>query len=49
MLKIGAAIRRTDTSELGTIDKTSTKSGQKLYRVNDAWLPRSAIEPAGNL
>lgn len=41
MFKIGTTV----TSEFGsgTISRTSTRTGRKLYRVNDQWFERSAL------
>lgn len=41
MLKIGTTV--TYPGGKGTIDKTSTRTGQKLYRVADKWFTKDAL------
>lgn len=46
MLKIGTQVTYRDRSNrirFGTIDKTSIRTGRKLYRVNDRWFGKSGI------
>lgn len=43
MLKIGMPVR-SDDGTVGTIEKTSIRTGVKLYRVCDRWFERGAIE-----
>lgn len=42
MLKIGTPVRYEGGE--GKIDRTSTRTGVKFYRVNDKWLPKDALE-----
>lgn len=49
MLKIGMHVMyrdRSGRSRVGMIDKTSSASGEKLYRVNDRWFSRAGLEAA---
>lgn len=46
MLKIGQQVtyrNRSNRMRTGTIDKTSTRTGQKLYRVADRWFARDGL------
>lgn len=42
MLKIGNLVRL-DNGTVGTIERTSTRSGEKLYRIADRWFPKGAL------
>lgn len=42
MLKLGTTV--TYPGGTGTIDRTSTRTGRKLYRVRDMWFERDALE-----
>jgi len=42
MLKIGMTVRTPD-GVTGAIDRTSTKTGVKLYRVNDKWMTKDGL------
>jgi len=44
MLKIGMTVRTPD-GVTGLIDRTSTRTGEKLFRVADHWFPKAALEP----
>jgi hypothetical protein len=47
MLKIGTLVTYSDHSNRprqGVIDRTSSRSGQKLYRVNDRWFEKSGLK-----
>ncbi len=46
MLKIGTQVTyrdHTNRVRQGVIDRTSSRHGQKLYRVNDRWFERAAL------
>lgn len=43
MLKIGTPVRL-DDGETGIIEKTSIRTGVKLYRVCDRWMTKAALE-----
>lgn len=42
MLKIGTPVRYEGGE--GKIDRTSTRTGTKLYRVSNHWFPKEALE-----
>lgn len=44
MLTIGTLVRYPGGT--GEITRTSTRTGEKLYRVDDKWFARDAIEAA---
>ncbi len=41
MLKIGTSVSYGDGR--GTISRTSTRTGRKLYRINDRWFERASL------
>lgn len=43
MLKIGMTVRTPD-GVTGAIDRTSTRTGEKLCRVSDRWFPAGEIK-----
>lgn len=46
MLKIGTQVTYRDRSNrvrLGRIDRTSSRFGRKLYRVNDRWFEKNGL------
>lgn len=45
MIKIGTSVSYDGGK--GIVDRTSTRTGAKLYRVNDRWLPADALQAVG--
>lgn len=46
MIKIGTAVSYREYGQTctGTVTRTSTRTGAKLYRVNDRWFERIALD-----
>lgn len=45
MIKIGTPVSYDGVK--GIVDRTSTRTGVKLYRVNDRWFAKDGLSPVG--